>query len=251
MPTLAVLLSGGLDSAVLLVEACAAPIAQDREPSSITDMVHPIYVSVGLAWEAAERRAVELLLASGVCGGRVGPLVSLGVDMSDVYPATHWAREGRPPAYDTPDEDVYLVGRNIVLLGKAGVYCAGKRIDRLLQGTLGGNPFPDATPAFRQAMARALALGLDIDLSIEAPYAELSKAEVIRRGIAAGVPLALTLSCMCPGPFGPGEMPSHCGRGSKCRERHDAFVDAGLADPTRYVSQAHVAANSGGASYDA
>ena len=41
--------------------------------------------------------------------------------MRDVYPPTHWAIRGVPPAYDTPDEDVYLTGRNLVLLTKAGV----------------------------------------------------------------------------------------------------------------------------------
>ena len=75
------------------------------------------------------------------------PLVSLSVDMTDVYPATHWARTGQAPGYHTPDEDVYLPGRNIVLLGKAGVFCAAAGIDRLVIGTLDHNPFPDATSA--------------------------------------------------------------------------------------------------------
>ena len=56
-------------------------------------------------------------------------------------------------SYHTPDEDVYLPGRNIVLLGKAGVYCASAKIERLVLGTLAHNPFPDATPEFRDAMA--------------------------------------------------------------------------------------------------
>src|SRR4029077_16568208 len=126
--------------------------------------VHPVYVSAGLAWEAAERAIVSAFLARAPLGGRVRPLVSLGVDMRDVYAATHWAVEGRPPAYHTPDEDVYLPGRNVILLGKAGVYCAAVKIERLVLGTLAHNPFPDATPEFRMAMARALSLGLAHDL---------------------------------------------------------------------------------------
>src|SRR6185295_5127696 len=105
----AVLLSGGLDSAVLFAEE-----ARRAE-------VRPIYVSVGLAWEAAERSATTRLLANGLGGAAALPLVVLKVDMSDVYPASHWALTGQPPSYHTPDEDVYLAGRNIVLLGKAGV----------------------------------------------------------------------------------------------------------------------------------
>ena len=219
----AVLLSGGLDSAVLLAEEAAR------------GEVQPIYVSTGLAWEPAERAATVHLLACDLWHDRVRPLKSLAVDMHDVYAATHWAVRGTPPAYHTPDEDVYLPGRNIVLLGKAGVYCAAAGVDRLVLGTLAHNPFPDATPEFRASMARTLSLGLAHALQIEAPYAHLTKAEVVGRGAALGVPFALTLSCMNP------QAGRHCGRCSKCRERHDAFLEAGIEDPTEYVDIKYVA----------
>jgi len=223
----AVLLSGGLDSAVLLAEEAAR------------GEVQPIYVATGLAWEASERATADALLASGSLRGRIRPLVSLTVDMRDVYEAAHWAVQGRPPGYHTPDEEVYLPGRNIILLGKAGVYCAAAAIDRLVLGTLAHNPFPDATPEFRSAMARALSLGLAHRLQIDAPYADVSKAEVIRRGAAVGVPFALTLSCMNPRADGQ-VLPQHCGECSKCRERHDAFVEAGVSDPTEYLDRRNV-----------
>lgn len=220
----AVLLSGGLDSAVLAAEEAARGDIQ------------PVYVSVGLAWEDAERAIASALLAAPLFSARARPLVSLGVDMRDVYAATHWAVAGRPPAYHTPDEDVYLPGRNIILLGKAGVYCAAAGIERIVLGTLGHNPFPDATPHFRSAMASALSMGLAHALQIDAPYADVSKADVIRRGAALGVPFELTLSCMSPHGLG------HCGTCSKCRERHDAFVEAGIPDPTHYADQRFVGA---------
>ncbi len=221
MPT-AVLLSGGLDSAVLVAEEAGR------------DEVQPIYVSVGLAWEQAERDAVGRLLAAGAFARSVRPLVALSVDMRDVYAATHWAVAGTPPAYHTPDEDVYLPGRNIILLGKAGVFCAAARIGRLVLGTLAHNPFPDATPAFRESMQRTLSLGLAHPIAIEAPYAGVGKAEIVRRGLALGVPLEHTLSCM--NPVGG----RHCGACSKCRERHDAFREVGCADPTDYADRSFV-----------
>ena len=227
----AVLLSGGLDSAVLVADEAAS------------GEVHPVYVSVGLAWEAAERAIVSRFLERAAIGGRTRPLVSLSVDMRDVYAATHWAVEGRPPAYHTPDEDVYLPGRNVMLLGKAAVYCAAAKIERLVIGTLAHNPFPDATPEFRAAMTLALSLGLDHPLRIDAPYAGTSKADVIRRGAALGVPFELTLSCMNP-PQSSVISPQsavHCGACSKCRERHDAFREAGIADATVYASTANLA----------
>jgi 7-cyano-7-deazaguanine synthase len=228
--TTAVLLSGGLDSAVLLAEEAAGRETQ------------PIYVSAGLSWEAAEREALSEFLAAWGGGGRVRPLASLSVDMTDVYPIAHWALQGRPPGYHTPDEDVYLPGRNIILLGKAGVYCAAARIGRLVIGTLDHNPFPDATPAFREAMASALSRGLDRRIDIDAPFAKVGKAEVVRRGYAMGVPLELTLSCMNPQKKDGNLLlfPRHCGQCSKCRERHDAFLEAGIADPTDYVDRWHV-----------
>jgi len=282
----AVLVSGGLDSAVLLAEEAARGDVQ------------PIYVSVGLAWESAERAMIARLLAAPPLAGTVRPLVSLSVDMRDVYAATHWAVTGTPPAYHTPDEDVYLPGRNVVLLGKAGVFCAAAGVSRVVLGTLAHNPFPDATPEFRAAMAQALSLGLAHPIAIDAPYADTSKAEVIRRGAMLGVPFELTLSCMHPQvrkvrkvrevlgvrqvlgvlqahkstepqepneptehrepnepreprePTEPGEPrepsepsepdPIHCGLCSKCRERHDAFVEADVIDPTHYADERFV-----------
>jgi 7-cyano-7-deazaguanine synthase len=236
----AILVSGGLDSAVLLAEEAAV------------GNVQPVYVSVGLAWERAERDAIDRFLTSAQLPG-VRPLALLSVDMTDVYSANHWALAGHPPGYHTPDEDVYLAGRNVILLTKAAVFCATAGIGRLAIGTLDHNPFPDATPAFREALAAALSLGLAHPLAIAAPYAHVAKAEVIRRGTRAGVPLDLTLSCMSPveqpgriafsatdqeRPLRPRFL--HCGRCSKCRERHDAFVEAAVPDPTHYVDMTHV-----------
>ncbi len=228
----AVLLSGGLDSAVLVAEEAAK------------GEIQPIYVNVGLAWEAAERAVIDELLASAAFRDRVRPLVALTVDMRDVYEATHWAVRGRPPAYHTPDEDVYLPGRNIILLAKAAVYCAAAGIDRLVLGTLAHNPFPDATSEFRSSMGRTLSLGLARNLQIDAPYAEAGKADVVRRGVSLGVPFDRTMSCMSPVLPGsdPGRLPQHCGTCSKCRERHDAFLDAGVTDPTEYADQRYVRA---------
>ncbi|MGH2437684.1 MAG: 7-cyano-7-deazaguanine synthase [bacterium] len=214
----AVLLSAGLDSVVL-----AASEAR-------TALVHPIYVSAGLAWEREERAALHRLLASAPFMGRTAALACLSFTVSDLYPPTHWALRGEPPAFDTPDEDVYLTGRNVALLSKAGIYCSQYGISRIVLGPLAGNPFPDATPQFFDAMASALSLGLAHAITIEAPFASMTKREVIQLGVELGVPLELTLSCMNP------QDSRHCGKCSKCRERRDAFNDAGVPDATTYAT---------------
>jgi 7-cyano-7-deazaguanine synthase len=212
----AVLFSGGLDSAVLVAQELTAGAVQ------------PIHVRAGLAWEPAEAATIARLLRLAPFAGRVRPLATLALDMRDVYGPTHWAVTGHPPAYDTPDEDVYLDGRNIVLASKAAVLCARLGIARLALGPLAGNPFPDATPAFLETMSTALTLGLGQPLRLDAPFRALHKADVIRLGDHLGVPLAETLSCMNPQAGG------HCGVCSKCRERIDAFREAGIVDRTVY-----------------
>jgi 7-cyano-7-deazaguanine synthase len=215
-----VLLSGGLDSAVLLADE-----AQRAR-------VHPVYVSVGLAWENAELTMLSELLAAPVFSDRVEPLVAVDFTMRDVLAPTHWAITGHPPAYDTPDEDVYLPGRNVVLLTKAAVLAVSRGCRRVTLGTLANNPFPDATPHFFTAMSQALSLGLGHLVEIAAPLARLSKAEVIRLGDSLDVPLERTLSCMNPLGRRP---PVHCGLCSKCRERRDGFAAAGVEDRTTYA----------------
>jgi 7-cyano-7-deazaguanine synthase len=216
--TTAVLLSAGLDSAVL-----AAFEAR-------TSQVQPIYVSTGLAWEQEELAALERLLATPPFAS-LAPLARLTFTVRDLYPPTHWALRGEPPAFDTPDEDVYLTGRNIILITKASIFCAQQRIGRIALGPLAGNPFPDATPEFFAAMARAMSLGLAHDIRIDTPFGGKEKSDVIAIGAELGVPMELTLSCMNP------RDGLHCGMCSKCRERRDAFNEAGIADPTRYAVQ--------------
>ncbi len=217
----AVLCSSGLDSAVLLADVA-------RRKTTREEMIVPVYVAVGLAWEQEELAMLDRLLRTPPFRD-VQPIERLGFDMRDVYPPTHWAVRGEPPGFDTPDQDVYLEGRNIVLLTKAAVFMARRRLARVYIGPLAGNPFPDATPDFFAAMARALSLGLGTSIEIVAPFAAMHKSEVIALGHSLGVPLELTLSCMQPaGGF-------HCGRCSKCRERRDAFREAGVGDPTRYA----------------
>jgi 7-cyano-7-deazaguanine synthase len=215
----AVLCSGGLDSVVLL-----ADVAHREDGARIV----PIYVSVGLAWEPEEREMLDRLLRTPPFRG-VEPMVTLRLDMRDVYPPTHWAIRGDAPGFDTPEEDVYLEGRNVVLLTKAAVLMARIKLTRVFIGPLAGNPFPDATPEFFEAIGRSLSIGLAAPVEVLAPFTHFRKSDVIGIGRSLGVALELTLSCMQP------SQGLHCGRCSKCRERRDAFREAGVDDPTDYA----------------
>jgi len=158
-------------------------------------------------------------------------VAELSFTVRDLYSPSHWAIRGEPPAFDTPDEDVYLTGRNVTLISKAAIYCAQRGINRIVLGPLAGNPFPDATPEFFAAIAHALTLGLAHTIRVDTPFLALEKHDVIALGVSLGVPFDLTLSCMQP------RDGQHCGRCSKCRERRDAFSAAGVTDPAPYRVQ--------------
>lgn len=226
----AILFSGGLDSAILLDELSA--------PGRVgAGGVVPLYVACGSAWERAELAAARRFIAA-LDRPSIAPLVVLSMPTGDLY-GLHWSLgNGAVPAADSADEAVFLPGRNALLAVKPLVWCGMHGVGELALATLAGNPFPDAGRECLDSLSRALSLAMATELRIVTPFAMSSKAEVMRRG-AAG-PLAETLSCIDPErdpaattPDGPRFL--HCGRCNKCAERHRAFADASLPDPTRYA----------------
>ncbi|WP_309317416.1 7-cyano-7-deazaguanine synthase QueC [Streptomyces salinarius] len=89
--------------------------------------------------------------------------------------------------------------------------------------------YPDCRPAFLEALQRSVTAALDgfPTPTVEAPFLHLTKTDIARAGVRLDAPVALSWSCYKGGAF-------HCGRCGTCVERHEAFVDAGLVDPTRY-----------------
>jgi 7-cyano-7-deazaguanine synthase len=215
---LAVLVSGGLDSAVLLAEAARAYPA-----------VHPIYVRTGLVWEPVEFKHLTRFLQA-IRGPALKPLVELSQPVADVY-GSHWSLTGKDvPGAETPDEAVALPGRNVLLLAKPLVWCHLNNVPELALAPLGSNPFADATPGFFAVMAGAVNAAMGGAVRVVTPYAALGlhKADVVRRG--ASLPLEHTFSCLAPVNGRP------CGGCNKCAERKAGFRAASVPDPTTYVA---------------
>jgi 7-cyano-7-deazaguanine synthase len=211
---LAVLTSGGLDSAILLGVAL-------REHSA----VYPLYVRHGLYWEGAELQYLRRFL-DAVRGPVLRPLAVLEMPVADLY-AEHWSITGRDvPDADTPDEAVFLPGRNVLLLAKAMLWCQLRGVPAVALAPLQSNPFPDATPEFFDAYQAVVNRGMGGTVRVLRPFAGLHKGDVMRRG--RGLPLELTFSCIRPAAG------RHCGRCNKCAERRRAFAEAGLPDRTEY-----------------
>lgn len=215
--SLAILASGGLDSAILLGEAL-------REGKT----VYPLYVRTHLHWEETELLYLRQFLEAVRCPA-LQPLCMLDLPVRDLYDE-HWSVTGNDvPDADTPDEAVYLPGRNVLLLAKTMLWCHLHGVNALALGHLESNPFPDATPEFFKAFQNAFNMAVGGEVTVHRPYASLSKRAVLQRG--RGLPLSFTFSCIRPASG------KHCGQCNKCAERHRAFVDAGVKDPTVYAEE--------------
>ena len=214
---IAVLASGGLDSGVMLAELAKA-----------AEVVYPIYIRCGLFWEETELRFLRDFVST-VGDSRILEPRSLEFPMDDVY-SGQWQTTGTGiPGYYEADERWEIPGRNLILISKTAVWCKLHGVGQIGLGTLGSNPFSDATPEFFASLGQALSKGLDLALEIICPFAGLTKTDVIRLG--SRLPLEHTLSCARP------QGSQHCGVCGKCHERIDAFVQASIQDPTAYASE--------------
>lgn len=218
-PATAVLTSGGLDSAILL----AYVARQSSAP------VTPLYLRCGLAWEAVELRYLHRYLQA-LQLPNIQSLVILDQPTAALY-GKHWSTTGQQvPDASTPDEAVYLPGRNLLLTLQGLLWCHLHGVSQLALGVLGSNPFPDASPSFFENFAHAVGQGVnDLSLKIITPFGKLHKVEVMQFG--RELPLQWSFSCIHP------VNDLHCGDCNKCAERQHAFRDANLKDPTTYSSQ--------------
>ncbi|MFO0865484.1 MAG: 7-cyano-7-deazaguanine synthase [Gemmataceae bacterium] len=213
--TLAVLVSGGLDSAILVGDAV-------RRGES----VQPILIRCGHYWETTEADYLRRFLAS-IARPNLLPLVEFEQPVRDLY-GSHWSVTGiGVPSANDPDEAVFLPGRNVLLLSKSLLWCHLHQVDRLALGSLATNPFPDATPEFFLALEGIVNAAVAGRARIVLPFAGMKKREVMRLGV--GMPLEYTFSCIRP------ERSLHCGQCNKCQERKIAFADAEMSDPTQYA----------------
>jgi 7-cyano-7-deazaguanine synthase len=214
---LAVLVSGGLDSAILVGEALQRGIR-----------VHPLYVRHGLYWEQAELAHLNRFLER-LAEPALNPLHVLEMPVADVY-ESHWSLTGQAvPDADTPDEAVFLPGRNVLLLSKAILWCHLHRVPSVALAPLTSNPFPDATAEFFHAYESIVNRAIEGRVRVVRPYSRLNKREVMLRG--KQLPLELTFSCIHP------INGHHCGKCNKCAERRLAFRDAQLTDATVYETE--------------
>jgi 7-cyano-7-deazaguanine synthase len=224
-----VLLSGGLDSATTLAVArsegyaChALSFAYGQRHKAELDAADAVAAQL----RAAEHKVMPIDL--GAFGGSALTDTSIAVPESptDGIPVTY------VPARNTVFLALALAWSEV--LGARDIFIGVNAVDY--------SGYPDCRPAFISAFetlanlatkvgveAAADAAGASSRIRIHTPLIDLSKAEIIRRGLDLGVDYAVTVSCYQPDDGG-----AACGRCDSCRLRRQGFEEAGVADPTRY-----------------
>lgn len=214
-----VVCSGGLDSVSL-----AHMLAAGRALGAIVtfDYNQRHRREIDYARLAAERLGVPFHLVDIQTIGAVltGSALTDAVDVPD----GHYAE-------DTMKATI-VPNRNAIMLTIAFGLAASRGMDAVAIAVHGGDHFiyPDCRPGFIDAFAAMQAKALDgfAEVRLLAPFAEDTKADIVRAGARAGTPFAQTWSC-----YKGGEM--HCGRCGTCVERREAFEIAGVDDPTVYA----------------
>ncbi|MEX0938655.1 MAG: 7-cyano-7-deazaguanine synthase QueC [Pirellulales bacterium] len=226
MKTAVVLLSGGLDSAT------AAAIARSHGFTLVA-----LTVDYGqrhrFELESARRvarslsidRHVELSVNLAQLGGSaLTDQIDVPKDRTDAHMA-----EGIPLTY-VPARNTVLLSLALAcaeVAGAADLFIGVNAVDY--------SGYPDCRPefvaAFESLANLATKAGVEGSLRfrIHAPLIDLTKAEIIRRGMELGVDYGLTHSCYDPDPEG-----RACGRCDACQLRRTGFQDAGITDPIDY-----------------
>ncbi len=121
--------------------------------------------------------------------------------------------------------------RNGIMLSIACGLAESRGLKRVLIANHGGDHaiYPDCRPMFVDAMNAAMQAGTYEGVQLAAPYTNISKADIIRRGAQLGIDYGATYSCYRGGEH-------HCGTCGTCTERREAFREAGIPDPTKYNS---------------
>jgi 7-cyano-7-deazaguanine synthase len=218
-----VLLSGGLDSATVLA------IARERGFDC-----HALSLDYGQRHRAELEAARRVAAAGGAVEHKV---LALSLDAIGGSALTDPAiavpespGEGIPPTYVPARNTVFLA----LALGWAEVLDASDLFVGVNAVDYSG--YPDCRPAFIEAFERLANLATRRGVEgqafhVQAPLIAMSKAEIIRAGIALGVDYGLTVSC-----YQADEQGRACGRCDACRLRAAGFAAAGVPDPTPYRS---------------
>lgn len=215
-----VVLSGGLDSTVLLY----AVRANKHDP-------------IAVSFDYGQRHRKELDAARGITSN-LG-VEHIIIDLRSVGEALAGSGSALLGDSDVPhghyeDESMkktVVPNRNMIMLSIAAGIAMSRKGEFVCYGAHGGDHaiYPDCRPEFAASLAKAVALADWTVVGLAAPFENHTKAEIVGLGAQLGVPFEKTWSCYEGGA-------AHCGKCGTCVERREAFVLAGAVDPTEYAN---------------
>jgi len=221
-----ILLSGGLDSATVLA------MARARELES-----YALSVAYGQRHEVELQAAAAVAKSLGAREHRV-----MRVDLANIGGSaltdTRIAVPTAPPASREAGgiPVTYVPARNTIMLSLALAWAEVLDAREIHVGVnaIDYSGYPDCRPEFVAAFERLASLATRAGVEgrgplIHAPLIQMSKAQIVREGVRLGVDYSLTVSCYQADALG-----RACGLCDSCRLRREAFVSAGIQDPTRY-----------------
>ena len=216
---LVVLLSGGVDSVTALYDAhrraeLAAALSFDygaKHNARELPLAAEHAARLGVAHHVVRLGFIEEFFASDLLrsGGSV--------------PRGHYEEESM--------KQTVVPFRNGIMLAIAAGLAESVQAAAVVIGAHAGDHaiYPDCREEFMNAMAAAISAGTYARVAIERPFIALTKAQIVARGSELGVDFARTWSCYVGGE-------THCGECGTCVERREAFLLAGVEDPTVYLS---------------
>ncbi|MCT8287117.1 7-cyano-7-deazaguanine synthase QueC [Xanthomonas translucens pv. translucens] len=221
MKNAVVLLSGGMDSAVVVA------IAREQGYA-----VHALSVSYGQRHTSELDAATRVAAALGAVAHKTVnvDLRSIGGSaLTDDIEVPDAGGEGIPVTY-VPARNTIMLSVALgwaEVLGATDIFCGVNAVDY--------SGYPDCRPEFIDAFQTlanlATKAGVEgAGLRVHAPLQRMSKADIVRKGERLGVDFGLTVSCYRADADG-----RACGHCDACRLRAAGFADAGVADPTRYA----------------
>lgn len=210
-----IILSGGLDSVTLLYDYQAS-------------------IALAISFDYGQNHASqELSFAKYHCVKLGIPHIIIPMEFMKQYFRSSLL-EGKDAipegSYDEDNMKSTVVPfRNGIMLAVATGIAESNELKKVLIANHGGDHtiYPDCRPEFIDAMNQTAKAGTFVGVEIAAPYTNITKADIVKRGAALGIDYSKTWSCYKGSHI-------HCGRCGTCEERKEAFLIAGIEDPTEY-----------------
>ena len=210
-----IIYSGGLDSTTLLYE--------ERER-----------VALAVTFDYGSNHAVrEISCARKHCHRLgIGHLVIDLAFMKQYFNSSLLSGAEAVPEGNYDDENMkstVVPFRNGIMLAIAAGLAESNGLHHVMMANHSGDHaiYPDCRPQFVDAMSSAITAGTYEGITLFAPYTNLTKTDIVKRGNALGIDYSETWSC-----YKGGE--KHCGKCGTCTERREALHDAGIIDTTEY-----------------